>query len=163
MALVPSQPLPSLAHKTLGSVAPPRSRRPGFLYKVELCLIHCNLPTLPSIVAPFASPPSAHPLDLATASSLAAVEDGDCESTTRPRPTSDGRHSHKSPDAKPVNETQSRLTRGQPRVGQSVTTRPRLTRARDAATTCPRPTSGGRGSDDSPEAIPSRETLSRLA
>jgi hypothetical protein len=44
--------------------------------------------------------------------------------TTRPRPTSGGRHNHDSPEANLGQETQSRLARGQTRTG----THPRLAR-----------------------------------
>jgi hypothetical protein len=43
------------------------------------------------------------------ASSLAAVEDIDCVATTHPRPTSDGRGSHDSPEANTEQETHPRL------------------------------------------------------
>jgi hypothetical protein len=125
---------------------------------------------------------------------------------TRLRPTSGRRCSHHSPEANPKRETQSGLARGQPRprdavttcsrstpgriwswltrghprTGDTVTTRPR---ARDAVTTHPRvgdavttrsrivyavtthlwPTSGGRHSHDSLEANPEWETQARLA
>jgi hypothetical protein len=41
--------------------------------------------------------------------------------TTRPRPTLDQIYSHDSPDANPEQETQSQLTREQPRTVDTVT------------------------------------------
>jgi hypothetical protein len=67
--------------------------------------------------------------------------------TTRPRPTSSGRHSHDSSEANLERKKQSRLVRGQSRVREAVTARPR-------------PSPGRRRNHDSPEAIPGRETWS---
>jgi hypothetical protein len=83
----------------------------------------------------------------------------------RPRVASSRRCSHwltASPDAILGRETQSRLARGQPRAGDTVTARPRPLREGDAVTPHPRPTSGGRRSHASPVAILGRETQSRL-
>jgi hypothetical protein len=103
----------------------------------------------PSTAPPLASSPPVHLLGLATASSHAAVEDGDCDAATRPRPTSSGSGSHDSPEAKHGPETQSQLTQGHPRAGDTVTTRLR-------------PTSDGRRSHDSFEAILEQDRQSRL-
>jgi hypothetical protein len=64
---------------------------------------------------------------------------------SRLRPTLGGRHSHDSPKAKSGWERQSRLTRGHPWAGDTVTTRPR-------------PTSGGKCSYDSSQSNPGWET-----
>jgi hypothetical protein len=70
--------------------------------------------------------------------------------TTCLRLTTGRIHTRDSPKANPGQETESRLTRGQPRAGDAITTRLR-------------PTSGERRSHDSFEANPRRETQSRLA
>jgi hypothetical protein len=67
---------------------------------------------------------------------------------TRPRPTLSGRRSHDSSEANPGHETQSRLTRGQPRAGNAFPTRLR-------------PVSGQKRISDSPEGV-SRATLREL-
>ena len=54
-----------------------------------------------------------------------------------------------SPEANLRREIQSRVVQGQPRAGDTVTTRPR-------------PNTGERGSHDSPDANPGRKTHSRL-
>jgi hypothetical protein len=90
---------------------------------------------------------------------------------TRPRPTSGRTHSHDLPEANPGRETQSRLVRGQPWMGDSHDSlednpeqemQSRLARGRpragDSVMTRSWPTQGGRRSHDSPEANPGRET-----
>jgi hypothetical protein len=153
--------------------APSSSRKKSRTCEVELLLLHCNLPASCTALdrAPTSFPSPAHLLDLATASSLAAVEDNGCEATTRPRqpqvgeavmtrsrPTSGRRRSHDSPEDNPEHEMQSQLTRGQPpEATHGWETQSRLTqgqaRAGDAVTTHPRPTSGGRHGQDSSETI----------
>jgi hypothetical protein len=97
---------------------------------------------------------------------------------TRLRPTPDRRRSHDSPEANLGRETQSRLARGQPRIGDAITahsrpnlgretqsrlTRPTLDRRRSHGsrgqpraggiiTACPRPTPSGTRSHGSSEA-----------
>jgi hypothetical protein len=120
------QPPPSQARKTLGSIAPPRSRHRGFLCEVELSLLHSNLPALPSTVPPLASPPlricsapllPPHLPPLRTMTARLRLTRGQPRTgevvTTRLRPTPSRRHIHDSPETKPGWETQSRLTRGQ--------------------------------------------------
>jgi hypothetical protein len=92
-------PPPSSVRKTVGSVAPPRSRHPRFLYEVELCLLHCNLPVPPLTAPPLASPPRL-PLCIRSASLLP-------------------------PRLPPLRTTTARLrlARGQAQAGDAVTTR----------------------------------------
>jgi hypothetical protein len=71
-----------------------------------------------------------------TTGGLRPTPDGRCS-----HDSPDGRYSHDSPEANHGWERRSRLIRGQPRAGDTVTTRPR-------------PTPGGRHGNDSPEANP---------
>jgi hypothetical protein len=66
---------------------------------------------------------------------------GKTEQAVRPRQPSGGRGSHDSPEAKPRQDRQPRLARGHPL-------------ARQAVTTCQKPTPDGRHSHDSPETKP---------
>jgi hypothetical protein len=80
--------------------------------------------------------------------------------TTRPRQP----HSHGSLDANPGRETQSRLAQSHPWVRERIHASPEVALERENAfMACSRPSSGGRRSHDSLEAIPKRETQSLLA
>jgi hypothetical protein len=81
--------------------------------------------------------------------------------TTRPRPNSGGGGIHDSPEANLGWETQSRLARGQFWAGDTVTARWRPTLDKQCISASPE-ANPGRHSHDSPEAIPGRETQSRL-
>jgi hypothetical protein len=92
---------------------------------------------------------------------------GSCRVSRNGVPRQGTQTSTKSPsgekEADPGRETQSRLTRGQPRTGDAIITHPRTTSGERCSHDSPETNLGRQTHSHSPQAKPRRETQPRLA